>query len=270
MLHSFQYNGEAFTVELQDDFYGKDYWERVSRSEYEPDTLDFLKRNCGTGTTFMDVGAANGAMTLIAAKLGSVVYSYEPDPLMFRVTTQNVSLNPNTVGKVTLINRALASQDGELSFSKGSNSHVLSDIVFSGNRSEEKIKVKVNSISAEITKIHTDDSNLVIKMDIEGAEWGILSQMPTLQNLAKHKATMLLAVHPGFHRPHKKIAPIIDRVLFEIWRSRNYFEAKRLFTKISAYASIKRTNLNPISTPKTFAGLCLVGYHEFIIEFKKL
>lgn len=269
MLHSFQYNGEAFTVELQDDFYGPDYWDRVSRSEYEPDTLDFLKRNCGQGTTFMDIGAANGAMTLIAAKLGSSVFSYEPDPLMYRVTKQNVSLNAFSVGSVTLINRALAAKDGELSFTKGSNSNVLSDIVFSGNRSEENLKVAINSISSEVAKIHNVGTKLIIKMDIEGAEWGILSDLPTLRTLAEHQATMLLAVHPGFHRPHKKIAPVIDRLFFEIWRARNYFEAKSLFTKLSQFATVKRTNLNPISNPKMFAGLCLVGYHEFVIEFNK-
>lgn len=270
MLHSFQYNGEAFTVELQDDFYGSDYWDRISRSEYEPDTLDFLNKNCGPNTTFMDIGAANGAMTLIAAKLGSAVFSYEPDPLMFEVTKRNVFLNASSPGKVTLINRALAAQDGVLNFSKGSNSNVLSDIVFSGNRSEDEKKIAINSISTEITQIHIDHSRLIIKMDIEGAEWGILSHEPTLEILAKHKAKLLLAVHPGFHRPHKKIVPIINRALFEIWRAQNYFEAKRLFTKISRFGTVKRTNLNPISNPKTFAGLCLVGYHEFIIEFNKL
>ena len=128
VLHSFRYNGEAFTVELQNDFYGSDYWDRVSKSEYEPDTLDFLKRNCTPGTIFMDVGAANGAMTLIAASLGATVFSYEPDPLMFSVTAKNVSLNPNANRRVELINRALSANDGELNFSKGSNSNVLTDL----------------------------------------------------------------------------------------------------------------------------------------------
>lgn len=269
MLHSFQYDGKAFTIELQNDFYGSGYWDRVAKSEYEPDTLDFLKRNCEPGTTFMDVGAANGAMTLIAASLGATVFSYEPDPLMFRVTAKNVSLNPNAKGRVELINSALSANEGELNFSKGSNSQVLTDIVFSGNRSEDSFKVAINSISDEISRIHKDGSPLVIKMDIEGAEWGILSDPESLKTFANHKAIILLAVHPGFHRPHKKIAPVINRTLFEIWRAQNYFEAKNLFSNISQYASIKRTNLNLISSPNVFAGLCLVGYHEFVIEFKK-
>jgi 2-polyprenyl-3-methyl-5-hydroxy-6-metoxy-1,4-benzoquinol methylase len=75
VLFSFMYGGREFTVNLSEDFYGKDFWDRVSKSEYEPDTLDFLRRHCTQGTIFMDVGAANGAMTLIAANLGARVYS---------------------------------------------------------------------------------------------------------------------------------------------------------------------------------------------------
>jgi hypothetical protein len=105
-------------------------------------------------------------------------------------------------------------------------------------------------------------------MDIEGAEWGILSDQLTVQCLAKHRAKMLLAVHPGFQRPHRKTLPVISRIFFEIWRLRNYLEAKRLFRTLVPYADLRRTNLNPIPNAKVFASLCLVGYHEFVIDFK--
>lgn len=270
MLHSFQHNSETITVDLQDDFYGADYWNRVSRGEYEPDTVGFLNRHCRKGTTFVDIGAANGAMTLIAAKLGSNVYSYEPDPRMFEVAKRNVELNPNFIGTVSLVNRALSTQEGELTFSKGSNSNVLSDIVFSGNRSDDKLKIGVCSIANELQRIHTDLSKIIIKMDIEGAEWKILSDESTLESLAKHQAILLLAVHPGFHRPHKRIMPIFNRIFFEVWRVRNFLEARRLFSGVSKFATIKRTNLNPITSPNVFAVMCLVGYHEFIIEFNQV
>jgi len=269
VLFSFVYDGEDFTVDLSEDFYGQDFWDRVSRSEYEPDTLDFLRRNCDQETIFMDVGAANGAMTLIAASLGAEVFSYEPDPLMNRVLTRNVNLNPNINKKIKISNCALAAKKGETEFSKGSNSSVLSSIVFSGNRGNRETKIQISAVSDELKLVNKSGSQIVIKMDIEGAEWGILRDHTTLQSLYTHKVKILLAVHPGFHRPHKKVSPGITRFFFEIWRLRNIIEAYKLFSALSKVATIKRTNLNPVVNAKIFSALCLAGYHEFIIDFNE-
>jgi len=267
VLFSFMHDGKDFTVDLSEDFYGQNFWERVSKSEYEPDTLDFLRRNCDQKTIFMDVGAANGAMTLVAASLGAEVFSYEPDPLMNRVLTRNVNLNPNVNEKIKISNCALAAKKGEIEFSKGSNSSVLSSIVFSGNRDERETKIKISAISDELKSLYKGGSQIVIKMDIEGAEWGILRDHTTLESLNTYEVKMLLAVHPGFHRPHKKFLPGINRFSFEIWRMRNFIEAYNLFSGLSKVATIKRTNLNPVISAKMFAALCLAGYLEFIIEF---
>jgi FkbM family methyltransferase len=268
VLFSFKYGGREFTVNLLEDFYGKDFWDRVSKSEYEPDTLDFLRRNCAEGTIFMDVGAANGAMTLIAASLGARVYSYEPDPLMYRVLRRNVELNKELSKRINVSNYALSAKKGEIKFSKNSNANVLSNIVFSGNRSEPDTKVSISAISDELNQIDTGLEQILVKMDIEGAEWGILRDQTSLQSLSLHKIKMLLAVHPGFHRPHKKFMPGINRVSFEVWRLKNYIEAYRLFLSLSRVATIKRTNLNPVISARMFAVLCLAGYLEYVIDFK--
>jgi FkbM family methyltransferase len=270
VLFSFVYDGKDFTVDLSEDFYGQNFWERISKSEYEPDTLDFLRRNCDQETIFMDVGAANGAMTLIAASLGAEVFSYEPDPLMNRVLSRNVNLNPKISKKIKVSNKALAAKNGETEFSKGSNSSVLSSIVFSGNRDERETKIQISAVSDELKSLYKSGVQIVIKMDIEGAEWGILRDHTTLQSLHTHKVKMLLAVHPGFHRPHKRVFPGITRVSLEIWRIRNIIESYKLFSALSKVATIKRTNLNPVVNAKNFAAMCLAGYHEFIIEFNSI
>ena len=267
MQHSFNFGNQEFTVDLEEDFYGKDFWERISNSEYEPDTLDYLRRHCNDKTTFMDIGAANGAMTLLSASFGSYVFSYEPDPMMFRVLSRNVSLNLNLNNKIVLSNNALSATSGEIEFSRGSNSKVLSDIVFSEIHKNSNRKIQVKALSEEVDKVHRDGTQLVIKMDIEGAEWGILSDADTLRSLQSHGAQMLLAVHPGFYRPHKKLFPGFNRLSLEIWRTRNYFEARRFFSKLEKFAKVKRTNLNPVINSRMFAVMCLAGYHEFVINF---
>lgn len=267
MQFSFSFSEHKLAVDLNEDFYGEDFWQRISRSEYEPDTLDFLKRHCGPNSTFMDIGAANGAMTLLAASFGSDVYSYEPDPMMNRVLRRNVNLNEHIKAKITVSNSALGVRDGEIDFAKGSDSKVLSDIIFAEIHKDSTAKIKVVALSDELNSVNQKDTRLVIKMDIEGAEWGILSDKKTLQSLHSHSALLLLAVHPGFYRPHRKFFPGLTRISFEIWRARNYFEAKRFFSEIIKYATVKRTNLNPINNPKNFAFLCLAGYHEYVIDF---
>ena len=186
---------------------------------------------------------------------------------MNRVLRRNVDLNPNINDKIKVSNCALAAKEGETEFSKGSNSSVLSSIVFSGNRNERETKIKISAISDELKSLYKSGSQIVIKMDIEGAEWGILRDQATLQSLHTHKVKMLLAVHPGFHRPHKKIFPGINRVSFEIWRMKNFIESYRLFTELSKVATVKRTNLNPVINAKMFAAMCLADYLEFIIDF---
>jgi FkbM family methyltransferase len=187
---------------------------------------------------------------------------------MNRVLRRNIELNSELSKRIKVSNDALSSKKGEIEFSKNSNSNVLSNIVFSGNRSERDTKVKVSAISEVLGQLDTGAEQILIKMDIEGAEWGILRDQTSLQSLSLHKVKMLLAVHPGFHRPHKKFMPGINRVSFEFWRLRNYVEAYKLFLDLSKVATVKRTNLNPVISARMFAVLCLAGYLEYVIDFK--
>lgn len=95
MRYGVQLKSSDVSVELDGDHYGAPFWDKISMRQYEPDTIGFLEDRCKDTTDFMDIGAANGAMTLIAASQGSRVSSYEPDPKIFRVVSQNVELNPD-------------------------------------------------------------------------------------------------------------------------------------------------------------------------------
>ena len=153
-------------------------------------------------------------------------------------------------------------------FKVGSNNQVLSEIIFSGTHLAQDKKIRINSIVDEIKAITKDKKkSLVIKMDIEGAEWRILSDDKVLRALHEANATMLLAVHPGFQRPFKKIAPVINRISLEFWRTRNFLDSYKIFKKISTYGKISRTNLNPLHNPGVFSMLTILGYHEFVIQF---
>jgi FkbM family methyltransferase len=258
----------SFRVDLRDDFYGEQFWSRISKREYEPDTLYFIQSNCDEMTDFFDLGAANGAMTLIAATQGARVFAYEPNPIMYNVAKNNISLNDDISVKIKLVNKAVSSEPGALRYQPEADSNVLSSIVFSGEKIFGSEMISVLSLSQELDQIHRDSNrNVILKMDIEGAEWRILSSVSTLASLNRHKSLLLLAVHPGFHRPFRKKLRGFDRIRVGLWHYKNFKESEKLFDLLSKHASISRTNLNPITSRKVFSGLILFGYHEFIVNF---
>lgn len=270
MLHKVQLRNREVTVNLDGDNYGKDFWEKVSSRKYEPDTVGFLEDRCNQSTDFMDIGAANGAMTLIAASMGARVSAYEPDPRIHQVVAQNIRLNTVIETLVDLQNKAISSTKGKLNFLNGEDSSVISSIVFTGHDASSSTEIEICQLDEEIELFHIDKSRqLIVKMDIEGAEWKILKSDKSLNSLKINKATILLAVHPGFYRPYVPKIRGLDRFRLVMWQSRNYRESLEVFTKLAKYASVQRTNLNPITRKHQFAALVLAGYHEFILEFRK-
>lgn len=255
-------------VDLDSDFYTSTFWDKISSRTYEPDTIGFIEDRCSRNSDFMDIGAANGAMTLIAASCGSRVSAYEPDPRIHSVAFRNFQINEELKPLIQLQNKAIASYSGTLKFLNGEDSSVLSSIVFTGHDPNNQIEIEVLSLESEIEKFHKDKSRkLIVKMDIEGAEWGILQSQNSVQSLCDNSATLLLAVHPGFHRPFKKRLIGIDRLMNLVWHFRNYYDSLLLFEHLSNVATIRRTNLNVVNRKHQFATLILAGYHEFIIEF---
>jgi FkbM family methyltransferase len=266
-MEKISHRAGSFAVDSSGDPYGSGFWRAIESRKYEPDTIGFLEDNLSKNTVFMDIGAANGAMTIIASLLKSEVVSYEPDPTMYKVLENNLNLNPDLKKNVKLFNSGISNILSSIEFNAKADSSIFSSIVVGNNTSKGKV-VAINPLSSEIVKVHQDSKKkLVIKMDIEGAEWRILNDIETLITLKNHGATLLLAVHPGFYRPHKKIFKGIDKISISIWHFRNYRESVKTYKKIIKYGNVFRTNLNPIRNARIFATLILGGYHEFILEF---
>jgi len=257
-----------FLVDLKEDFYGEIFWDKFGEGQYEPDTINFLQSRLNAQTVFLDLGTANGGMSLTAASLGSKVLAFEPNPIMFRVSERNFSLNGDIRSNIVLFNRAVSFKSGKIIFSSGKNSKILSDIVFDGTEDGLK-EIDVVSLSEVITELNQTNPSkkIVIKMDIEGAEWAILNHIDTLKTLSSNKVTLLLAVHPGFYRPHVKRFRGLDKFSLWFFHLRNYRESIYTFNSLSKFASIYRTNLNRITHSRQFGALIFSGYHEFIVEF---
>lgn len=259
-------SGQKVLLNLDNDYYGAEFWERIESMQYEPDTQWFISQFCDSRTDFLDIGAANGAMTLLAAICGANVNSYEPDPVIYSVLKNNIELNTHLSEKIFIHNSAISDSQQELTFSKGANQEILSSILFVGS-SNLNTKVVVKDLSNELNVIHRDvNRKLVIKMDIEGAEWKTLSSRRVLKSLSDHNAIMLLAVHPGFTNPIPHFASKRFILRFP-WLIRQILDSLNLFVQLKEFATVFRTNLNPVSNRFKFTMLVISGYHEYVIKF---
>ena len=256
----------TFKVELSGDFYGDNYWDKIEDGSYEPDTLNFLSYFVDNNTDFMDVGVANGAMSILSSLLGARVIGYEAMPGICNVAIQNVALN-ELQSSITIKNKAISNQRGNITLSQTSNPSILSSITFSGNENDSS-NLEVVSLIDEIVGFHVQSRDLIIKVDIEGAEWKLFNDKKVLDILQAHKAVVLLAIHPGFHRPFRKWPLGLDSVSKYIWHTRNIAECYQLFKRIDSRSKILRTNLDSVRSPKRVVALMLGGCHEYILDFR--
>jgi len=255
-----------FSVDLKDDFYGDSWWDKIENGSYEPDTMNFLSQFIDNDSDFIDVGAANGAMSLISALLGAKLLAYEAIPGIYEVAKRNIELN-GFEKNIDLRNTAISNVDGIMTLSSKSDPNILSSITFSGLQ-DKTTEIQVNSLKNAIEKFHTPSRNLVVKIDIEGAEWKLLKDQRTIGSLKAHNAVVLLAIHPGFHRPFGVLPLGATKVSKTMWHLHNAVECFRIFKHIDSKAKILRTNFDAVRSPKRVVALMFGGCHEFILDFR--
>jgi len=157
---------------------------------YEPYQTSLVKKWIKPGNTVLDIGANIGYYTLIFARLvgnQGRVFSFEPEPTMFSILTENVALNsyPN----VTMLQKAVSDKDGTMDFFADAFSNLDHRLYPSPDVNEVSFPVDVVRLDSlpELKDTHVD----LIKMDIQGAECAALKGMSTL--LSKNKDLLLLA-----------------------------------------------------------------------------
>lgn len=148
-----------------------------------------------------------------------------------------------------------------------SDPSVLSSIVFSGIE-DSQTEIQLDDLASAIQEFHIRDRNLVVKIDIEGAEWELLKDINTIQSLKRTGAVVLLAIHPGFHRPYLKLPLGLAVLSKNFWHLRNAMECYRVFRSLEANATVLRTNFDAVRSSKRAVALMFGGCHEFIVDFR--
>jgi len=251
--------------------YTFEWLKQIAMHEWEPDTVSFVENHSNKNTFFVDIGASIGIFSLISASLGSNVCSYEPMDPEFETLIKNLAANPNLLNrvkakKIALGNEAVALKS--IDFKEFAETDTISSINFAQGRQVQEIAINAFAEEARIWGGLANGKSIVLKMDIEGAEYPILLQDTNVLALKQIKAKCLVAFHPGATRPHKIRIPVIARFAFELFKFRNRVDAKRIFSGITNHNGIiKRTNNERIVSQKSFAKLIDLGILEFIIDF---
>ena len=186
----FQFRGHSINVAPGDYRW---YWEAFQRDGVEPESYDVYDRYVTSVTTFLDVGAWTGPVTLYVANKAQKVYAFEPDPTAFGELENNLKLNPQLTN-VKIIRAFVGTSEGVIKMGNASQrGNSQSSVLFrDGGDSWQADSIKLDRFIAE----NEMTSDLFIKMDIEGAEYTLL---PTLKSLfLERKPTLLLSLHPFF------------------------------------------------------------------------
>ena len=144
---------------------------QISLYDYEPIETELVKSTVKKNDITIDVGANIGYYTLLMAKIGAFVHSYEPEPNNFKLLSTNVHQN-NFSKYVTLNNKAVSNFNGISKLFLSQNTPWEHKLNYDRFHNEQFIEVPV-------TKINLDKINFA-KIDAEGTELNVLRGMKVL------------------------------------------------------------------------------------------
>lgn len=154
---------------------------------WENSTYDSILPNLDINKTFLDIGAWQGPISMVAQQFSKQCICFEPDTLAFSNLKENIKLNK--FNNIIAVNKAV-SQASELvlghatELGGGGTSYLTPTLAF---------KSKTISISNILQEYNLDENSIsVIKIDTEGYESEILKD-PILKSL---NVPMHISLHP--------------------------------------------------------------------------
>lgn len=177
---------------------------------------------------FIDVGMNIGDSTLYAAAQENIdkVYAYEPFALTYKIAAKNVSLNPELASKIELNNYGWSNINESMSVPvcddiNCSAVNTIKDTFAMQIQRErtqsEQIEVRKSSeVLREIINKHPDQP-IILKMDIEGAEYDCFDDIVGA-DLLKNVSIIFMEWHLD---GYKQITDVLEANNF-IWFNENF------------------------------------------------
>lgn len=250
----------------ENDWYSDEFYQSVSNDTWEPMTVAFFERNIDQNTVLLDIGAATGVLSMFTAKLGAHVIAFEPNPVAVDILRKNIEIN-NLEKAILVIPDAVSDVDTVIKFAVGSDSSVLSPIVMHGMQRQENKNIRVQNIVDVVNKYASQsDKKIIIKMDIEGAEYKILLNEHAVNEIAKKVNKVYVSFHPGFNRPPRINVRYLSSVLSKFKYPIILRDHYRIFTNLNSAGKIFTCDGKSVNRFSEFAGLLYFGTHDWVWE----
>jgi FkbM family methyltransferase len=167
------------------------FWDRVEAGQWEPETLAAIDGLVDSRTTFLDLGAWVGPTTLYAAGIGRHIVAVEADPAALDQLRRNLAVNPDLAERIEVVPRAVHAHEGSVGMgARRKPGDSMSSVLLAGcERTWEAATVTPGELAA----MTADAERLIVKIDIEGAEYDLL---PSLAPLLERAHAILISFHP--------------------------------------------------------------------------
>lgn len=163
---------------------------------WEPQITAWISRRLAPGDTFVDVGANIGYYSLLASRLvgsSGTVVAIEASPKTFSDLTANLSLNG--IANVRAVNVAASEHEGRVKVFRGHEHNTGLTTLLDGQGFELECEVQALPLSAILSPEELKSARL-IKIDVEGAEWSVVSGMRSLISQGRPDLEILMEVNP--------------------------------------------------------------------------
>lgn len=186
------------------------FWRRVTAGDWEPASFGVLDRMLTTDSTFLDIGAWIGPLTLYAANLAPRCHAVEPDPRARAGLLANIARNPRLAGRIQVHPEAVGEVSGQ-----GRMGNITSD-VGGDSMSSLLFGTAANAWAVECVTLEGLISGIgtpsLVKIDIEGAEVEVLNG--SREYIEKSRPPLFLSVHGRFWPdPLPRMRALLDVLL---------------------------------------------------------
>lgn len=170
------------------------FWDKFEVGSWEPETLAAIDRLVTPSSTFIDIGAWVGPTTLWAAFTARRVIALEADPAALKQLHANLAANPELSGRIEVIERALHVKSGSVSMgARRKPGDSMSSIHYGGGSGETTSWDAKAITPVELAGVLAGDDDIVLKMDVEGGEYGLL---PVMQPVLGRVRAAMISFHP--------------------------------------------------------------------------
>ncbi|QRG05973.1 FkbM family methyltransferase [Xanthobacter dioxanivorans] len=172
--------------------------------------LEIVGKYLGTADYFIDIGANSGIFSCLSASYGIKCFAFEPMPANLKILLTNIREN-NFNRLVEVFPLAVSSEVDILPiFNRGQGASLTRG--WGGGDTTDCIFVPTNTLDGVLWS-RVREKNVVLKIDVEGAEYSVLSGA---SNILSRKPPLLLELSLMRNHPNG-FNPNFERVFQLLW-----------------------------------------------------